>query len=88
MDHEFELGKRAFRGLYTRRASYRSLLDTAETIIDMEVRMEQVESKLSRVGQSCNSRGLERIATNADKMDTHTWSRGQSTLSHWVGIVG
>ncbi|KAF1844739.1 para-aminobenzoate synthase [Cucurbitaria berberidis CBS 394.84] len=33
-------------------ASYRNLLDTAETIIDMEVCMEQVEAKLSRVGQS------------------------------------
>ncbi|KAF2128842.1 para-aminobenzoate synthase [Dothidotthia symphoricarpi CBS 119687] len=30
-------------------ASYRSLLDTAETIIDMEVCMQQVESKLARV---------------------------------------
>ncbi|KAH8716885.1 hypothetical protein GQ44DRAFT_624539 [Phaeosphaeriaceae sp. PMI808] len=54
--------------------SYRSLLDTAETIIDMEVRMEQVESNLSRVGQSCNSRGLDRISSNAVKMETHTRS--------------
>ncbi|CAO2648405.1 Nn.00g076720.m01.CDS01 [Neocucurbitaria sp. VM-36] len=56
-------------------ASYRDLLDTAETIIDMEVRMEQVETKLSRVGQSCNSRGLERICGNTVKMDTHSRSR-------------
>ncbi|KAJ4369821.1 hypothetical protein N0V83_005585 [Neocucurbitaria cava] len=56
-------------------ASYRDLLDTAETIIDMEVRMEQVETKLSRLGQSCNSRGLERISGNAVKMDTHSKSR-------------
>ncbi|KAG9195519.1 hypothetical protein G6011_00640 [Alternaria panax] len=56
-------------------ASYRSLLDTAETIIDMEVRMEQVESRLSRVGQSCNSRALEKITNNAGKMDAHTRSR-------------
>ncbi|KAH9882872.1 hypothetical protein J1614_000238 [Plenodomus biglobosus] len=56
-------------------ASYRSLLDTAETIIDMEVRMGEVESKLSRVGQSCNSRGLERISNNAVKLDMHTKSR-------------
>ncbi|OAL55450.1 hypothetical protein IQ07DRAFT_627560 [Pyrenochaeta sp. DS3sAY3a] len=51
--------------------SYRSLLDTAETIIDMEVRMDQVESKLSTVGQHCSSRGLERISGNASKMDSH-----------------
>jgi division protein CdvB (Snf7/Vps24/ESCRT-III family) len=60
------------------RTSYRNLLDTAETIIDMEVRMEQVESKLARVGQSCNSRDLERISKNAVTMDTHSRSRGQS----------
>ncbi|RMZ67111.1 Vacuolar sorting-associated 51 [Pyrenophora seminiperda CCB06] len=64
-------------------ASYRSLLNTAETIIDMEVRMGQVETRLSRVGQSCNSRGLERISNNAGKMDTHNRSRGQSTPSRW-----
>ncbi|KAF1829414.1 hypothetical protein BDW02DRAFT_561153 [Decorospora gaudefroyi] len=56
-------------------ASYRSLLDTAETIIDMEVRMEQVESKLSIVGQRCNARGVASISTNADKMDKHIQSR-------------
>ncbi|KAL1795833.1 hypothetical protein ACET3X_006057 [Alternaria dauci] len=56
-------------------ASYRSLLYTAETIIDMEVRMEQVESRLSRVGQSCNSRRLDKITNNAGKMDAHTRSR-------------
>ncbi|KAH9867566.1 hypothetical protein IAQ61_008160 [Plenodomus lingam] len=56
-------------------ASYRSLLDTAETIIDMEVRMDKVESKLARVGQSCNSRGLERISNNAGRMDVYSKSR-------------
>ncbi|KAG9384738.1 Vps51 domain containing protein [Pyrenophora tritici-repentis] len=69
-------------------ASYRSLLHTAETIIDMEVRMGQVETKLAVVGQSCNSRGLERIANNAGKMDIHTRSRGQSTSSRWEGALG
>lgn len=60
------------------RTSYRSLLDTAETIIDMEIRMDQVESKLSTVGQHCSSRGLERISSNASKMDSHIRSHGQS----------
>ncbi|KAL6708336.1 hypothetical protein ACN47E_003260 [Coniothyrium glycines] len=55
-------------------ASYRDLLDTAETIIDMEVRMQQVESRLSRVGRSCNSSGIERISSNLVKMDTHNKS--------------
>ncbi|KAF1926508.1 uncharacterized protein M421DRAFT_67371 [Didymella exigua CBS 183.55] len=51
--------------------SYRSLLDTAETIIDMETQMDQVESKLSRIGQNCNSRVLDKACTNALNMDTH-----------------
>ncbi|KAF2031658.1 hypothetical protein EK21DRAFT_110783 [Setomelanomma holmii] len=55
--------------------SYRSLLDTAETIINMEVQMDQVESKLATVGRRCNPRSLERIVNNATRMDTHTRSR-------------
>ncbi|KAF3045390.1 hypothetical protein E8E11_006213 [Didymella keratinophila] len=52
-------------------ASYRSLLDTAETIIDMEAQMDLVESKLGRIGQNCNSRVLDKVSGNALKMDTH-----------------
>ncbi|KAH6642579.1 hypothetical protein C7974DRAFT_302163 [Boeremia exigua] len=52
-------------------ASYRSLLDTAETIIHMETQSEQVESKLGRVGQNCNTRVLDKISGNALKMDTY-----------------
>ncbi|KAF1343412.1 hypothetical protein EJ07DRAFT_186913 [Lizonia empirigonia] len=52
--------------------SYRSLLSTAETIIDMEAQMEQVESKLGRIGQNCNSRLLDKVSGNALKMDAHT----------------
>ena len=74
--------------LTVHRVSYRSLLDTAETIIDMEVRMDQVETKLSKVGHSCNSRGLETITNNAGKMDTHIRGRGQSIPLHWDGPLG
>ncbi|XPS67773.1 hypothetical protein M3J09_000071 [Ascochyta lentis] len=52
--------------------SYRDLLDTAETIIDMETQMELVESNLGRIGQNCNSRVLDKVSGNALKMDTHT----------------
>jgi division protein CdvB (Snf7/Vps24/ESCRT-III family) len=62
--------------------SYRSLLHTAETIIDMEVSMISVESSLARVSKNCNPRGLERITNNAAKMDAHTRSRGQSLSPH------
>jgi conserved oligomeric Golgi complex subunit 1 len=43
--------------------------------------MEQVESKLAKLGHNCNSRGLDRITTNATKMDAHNRSRGQSLMS-------
>ncbi|KAF1997228.1 hypothetical protein P154DRAFT_497324 [Amniculicola lignicola CBS 123094] len=55
--------------------SYRDLLDTAETIIDMEKRMESVESKLARVGQNCNTRVLEKTTGNTAKMEGHKRSR-------------
>jgi hypothetical protein len=58
------------------RASYRNLLDTAETIIDMETQIEQVESKLGRVGQNCNSRVLDKVSGNAVKMDVHARGSG------------
>ncbi|KAF2688563.1 hypothetical protein K458DRAFT_293085 [Lentithecium fluviatile CBS 122367] len=49
-------------------ASYRDLLDTAETIVDMEMSMEQVEAMLARAGRHCNSRTVERITGNAGKL--------------------
>ncbi|KAK7187027.1 sphingolipid c9-methyltransferase [Paraphaeosphaeria sporulosa] len=58
-------------------ASYRSLLDTAETIIDMEVRMEHVEGTLARVGHNCNSTTLDRITSSAVRLDAHIRSRDQ-----------
>ncbi|KAF2118996.1 hypothetical protein BDV96DRAFT_643157 [Lophiotrema nucula] len=70
-------------------SSYRDLLDTAETIIDMEVRMEQVEAKLAKVGHNCNSRGLERISSNAVKMDRCNMSRDQEryTLASQLAVL-
>ncbi|USP80628.1 hypothetical protein yc1106_07902 [Curvularia clavata] len=69
--------------------SYRNLLDTAETIIDMQVRMDQVETKLSKVGQSCNSRRLERVSNNAEKMDTHVRGRDAEryTLASQLSVL-
>jgi hypothetical protein len=48
--------------------SYRDLLDTAETIVDMEGSMEQVEAKLTRAGRNCNSRTMERITANTRRV--------------------
>lgn len=42
----------------------------------MEFQMEQVELKLGRIGQNCNSRVLDKVAGNALKMDTHTRGSG------------
>ncbi|KAH7125548.1 hypothetical protein B0J11DRAFT_487253 [Dendryphion nanum] len=56
-------------------ASYRDLLTTAETIIDMEVRMSSVETKLARIGHNCNSRNIERIARNAHSFRSHQRAR-------------
>ncbi|KAF2660219.1 hypothetical protein K491DRAFT_688555 [Lophiostoma macrostomum CBS 122681] len=56
-------------------ASYRDLLDTAETIVDMEASMQTVESKLAKVGQDCNSRNLDRIGRNAAKSALHNRER-------------
>lgn len=61
-------------------ASYRSLLDTAETIIDMETCMEQVEGKLARVGHNCNTRMLDRISNSAVRLDSYIRSRGKTFL--------
>jgi conserved oligomeric Golgi complex subunit 1 len=41
----------------------------------MESRMQQVENKLSRVGQNCNTRNIERITRNATKSFSHNRDR-------------
>ncbi|KAL8863465.1 MAG: hypothetical protein Q9178_000146 [Gyalolechia marmorata] len=45
-------------------ASYRDLLGTAESIIEMDGQMQQVESYLGDMGRRCNSRLLEKKAVN------------------------
>lgn len=57
------------------RTSYRDLLSTAETIIDMELRMQTVESALARVGHHCNSRHIDRICRNRAKSQAHARGR-------------
>ncbi|KAF2199439.1 hypothetical protein GQ43DRAFT_473619 [Delitschia confertaspora ATCC 74209] len=68
-------------------ASYRSLLDTAETIIDMENRMQQVETKLARVGQRCNSRGVDRISSNATRMVNNSKARERYTFASQLSVL-
>lgn len=44
--------------------SYRDLLGTAERIIDMDNEMHEAEDILGGIGQKCNARAIERIASN------------------------
>ncbi|KAL8692969.1 MAG: hypothetical protein Q9218_002118 [Villophora microphyllina] len=55
-------------------ASYRDLLGTADTIIGMDGQMQKVESYLRDMGVRCNSRLLDRKATNL-----RTWTNGSKS---------
>lgn len=46
------------------RVSYRGLLSTAETIIEMDEQMHHVEAYLGDMGSKCNTRLLEKKGTN------------------------
>ncbi|KAL8847332.1 MAG: hypothetical protein Q9221_007615 [Calogaya cf. arnoldii] len=50
-------------------ASYRDLLGTAESIIQMDGQMQQVESYIGGMGMKCNSRVLEKKAANLRAWD-------------------
>lgn len=39
--------------------------------------MQQVESKLAKIGHNCNLQGLDKLAHNAVKMDNQNRHRGQ-----------
>ncbi|KAG8625595.1 hypothetical protein KVT40_005996 [Elsinoe batatas] len=45
-------------------SSYRDLLGTADRIIDMNTEMQQLEDTFSEIGQKCNTRSINRLATN------------------------
>ncbi|MCJ1268203.1 para-aminobenzoate synthase, (PABA) [Lobaria immixta] len=49
-------------------ASYRDLLGTAESIIEMDGQMQQVETYVGNMGKRCNARLLEKKGSNL-----HTW---------------
>lgn len=50
-------------------ASYRDLLGTAESIIEMDGQIQQAENFLSNMGKRCNPRLLEKKGSNL-----HTWN--------------
>ncbi|KAK3079513.1 hypothetical protein LTS18_004663, partial [Coniosporium uncinatum] len=56
-------------------ASYRDLLGTAERIVDMDERMQRVETILGQAGRKCNSRAVERIFDNYATLVKHMKGR-------------
>ncbi|TKA64794.1 hypothetical protein B0A49_10257 [Cryomyces minteri] len=52
-------------------ASYRDLLGTAERIIEMDEKMQQVEKSLAHIGRKCNSSALEKASLNYAQLDLH-----------------
>ncbi|KAI4127580.1 MAG: hypothetical protein LQ347_004545, partial [Umbilicaria vellea] len=60
------------------RSSYRDLLGTAESIIQMDEQMQKVEATLGDMGRNCNSKMLERKVEHLRAMDESLRSRGMS----------
>lgn len=60
------------------RISYRELLGTAERIIDMDQRMQEVDMTLGLAGQKCNSRAVDRISKNQGRLQSASKVRGRS----------
>ena len=64
------------------RASYRDLLGTADSIIEMDSQMHQVESYLATMGIKCNARLLERSGGNVLRLGQEACLKGaQSSTS-------
>lgn len=68
--------------LSTHRASYRDLLNTAESIIEMDGQMHEVEAHLAEIGQKCNTRVLEKKGINlrAWQEEVHASGRTQEAF--------
>lgn len=64
------LGHRRLIQYYFDRASYRDLLGTAESIIEMDGTIRKVEVHLGDIGARCNSRLLEKKISNLRQWDT------------------
>ena len=65
-----------FRCVFWNSSSYRDLLGTAETIIDMNERMHSGEGHLAGMGKACNSGLLERKAVNMSSLSAAIGAKG------------
>lgn len=62
-------------------ASYRDLLGTAETILEMDSQMQSVETYLGDMGVRCNSRLLDKKAANLRAWNDDIKARGTPTVN-------
>lgn len=56
--------------------SYRDLLGTAESIIEMDGEMQQVESYFVNMGRKCDSRLLQKKISNLRSWDAEIRAKG------------
>ena len=71
---------------YFGRASYRDLLATAESIIEMDGEMQKVEVHLGDLGARCNTRLLEKKISNLRQWDTAVGAVGILTCDHFAKV--
>lgn len=64
-------------------ASYRELLGTAETIIEMDGQMHEVETYLGDVGKKCNTRLLQKSGSNLHLLEGQSRMRGACCDRSW-----
>ena len=62
------------------RASYRDLLGTAETIVEMNRRMRHIETNLGDMSRRCNARMLEKKALNLHDLEGEMATAGAYIL--------
>ena len=62
------------------RTSYRDLLTTAESIIDMDGQMHHVEANLGDMGVRCNTRLLDKKAANLRRWNATVGAVGIITI--------
>ncbi|KAL9602832.1 MAG: hypothetical protein Q9219_001527 [cf. Caloplaca sp. 3 TL-2023] len=69
--------------------SYRDLLGTAESIVGMDLQMQEIESYLGGLGKKCNSKILDRKGANAKAWNSETKSRENEryTLASQMAVL-
>ena len=66
-------------------ASYRDLLGTAETVIEMDANMHKIEAYIGEIGRRCNTRILERKEQNVNDLEEEVGSSGMVTV-YWINL--